>query len=706
MDSTPRGGTRIRFDSFEADLRTQELRLDGRALRLPNQSFLVLAALLESPGELVTRDTLRQRLWPKEQFVDTEQSLNAAVNRLREALRDSAEHPKYVETLPRRGYRFIGTVQACDDSALDPQLQPVVRVDRSSSARGRRLLSISILLALALLGFGFWALRNTRGAMELQEARILPFTSLPRQERAPAFSPEGRHIAFAWNGASPDGFDLYVKQGEAETPLRLTHQPAQWISPSWSPDGSSIAFARASDTSGGIYLLPAPLGGSERRLVNDSFSPSPLTQVSWFPDGQRLVYSAFGPNGTLALYEVSIDAPNPHSLELDVDCRDVGSPAVSPDGERIAFVCTSAFGVYSIQTTGPNGGPCIEIARIIGTPKGLAWASDGESLVFANDTGDGGGLWAVSLQGKLARIPFGEEAAMPSVDPSSGRIAYARVREQIDIWRVDLASSSPQHEATRLVSSTRIQMNPQYSPDGSRIAFQSTRSGSSEIWVAQSDGSNPVRISSFNGPLAGAPSWCSDGKRLAFDSRASGVSALYVADIEERRPRQVQSSVENLALPTWSSDCRWLLASDGYSALYILPSEGGEASRFTTQRSYYARVTGDDAIFNVKETAGVSLWRKRIGEAKEQRLEGMPLLSYQDGWAVASSGIYFTRASQAASKVWFYDFATRSTKPVAELKEAPAPAGGLGLSVSSDERWLLYTQTEAHEGDIMVLTGR
>src|SRR5512138_2634177 len=213
MPATNPDRSRIRFDEFEADLRTQELRRDGRAVRLPNQSFLILAALLEQPGELVTRETLRRRLWPEERFVDTEQSLNAAVNRLREALRDSADDPKYIETLPRRGYRFIGTVEreaeAQPVSAAPPE-QTLVHESPPPGVLHKRVnVAVIAIGCMALLAIGMWmVLRTDREAR--RPLRLEPFTSFARQEIAPAFAPDGRHIAFAWNGEA-DGFDVYVK---------------------------------------------------------------------------------------------------------------------------------------------------------------------------------------------------------------------------------------------------------------------------------------------------------------------------------------------------------------------------------------------------------------------------------------------------------------------------------------------------------------
>src|SRR5215467_12170578 len=97
----------VKFDVFELDLRTAELRKHGIKIRLQEQPFLILRALLETPGEIVTRDELKKKIWPEDTFVDFDHGLHAAVNRLREALNDSADNPRFVETLARRGYRFI-----------------------------------------------------------------------------------------------------------------------------------------------------------------------------------------------------------------------------------------------------------------------------------------------------------------------------------------------------------------------------------------------------------------------------------------------------------------------------------------------------------------------------------------------------------------------------------------------------------------------
>jgi DNA-binding winged helix-turn-helix (wHTH) protein len=128
---------RIRFGPYEADLRTHELWKHGAKVKLIGQPFTILETLLQRPGHLITRDELRSRLWPGDTFVDFDHGLNAAVNKLREALSDSVSNPKYIETLPRRGYRFLAKVEALPIASVSPSSAGLSRVNLSGALRGR-----------------------------------------------------------------------------------------------------------------------------------------------------------------------------------------------------------------------------------------------------------------------------------------------------------------------------------------------------------------------------------------------------------------------------------------------------------------------------------------------------------------------------------------------------------------------------------------
>ena len=700
MPQTP-SARRVRFGEFTADLASQELFRAGTPVRLPNQSFVALAALLERPGELVSRDELRARVWPDNRVVEFEQGLNAVINRLREALGDNAEDPKYVETLPRRGYRFVGALEAEATATHDLAAESLAPGSLQAQRGFPWLMTLAIVFLGVAAGVAFWRLRPPP---EPEVAVVTPLTSLVGEERSPALSPDGGRIAYAWNGESPDlpGFDLYVKPVGSERHTRLTHSPAIAVSAAWSPDGTELAFARSSASDGGVFLIAAT-GGTERKLVDAAFAQESLSKPAWSPDGKTLAYSAIDASSSQTLRLLAMDSLESRPLANTPSCWHAGAPAWSPDGKQLAFICMTSIAVYGVYITEPAtvATPRL-LARLQGFPQGLVWATEQERLLVANDSGDGGGVWELDLDGTLQRPQIAEEAIASGVSAAPGRIAYSRARQMIDIWRVAV---EPRVSRTkRWIFSTREQLTPQFSPDEARIAFQSNRSGSHEIWIADADGGNAVRLTTINGPLTGAPAWCSDGRRLAFDSRESGVSAIYVVDTLERIPRRVETPQSNLALPVWSDDCRWLLASDGRATLYRVPAQGGEAQRFTEQRSYQAAVVGEHVVFNVAEPGGVVLWIKPLEGGAESPVPGMPRLAYADSWTANAEAIYFTDTSRRPVVIRRFDLASGVIFNAATLPNVPTPLGGLGLDVARDGRTLLYTHPEDTQSDLVLVT--
>jgi Tol biopolymer transport system component/DNA-binding winged helix-turn-helix (wHTH) protein len=690
---------RIRFAEFEADLQTQELFRGGTLVRVPNQSFTALALLLERPGELVSREELRARLWPGNRVVEFEQGLNAVINRLREALGDSADQPRYIETLPRRGYRFIGQLAAIANPAL---AEPETAAPASSAGpRGARqwglLFALAATTAVIIGAVAWWAHRPD----VLRVTGPAPLTTLIGEERMPDLSPDGQRVVFAWNGESRNGeFDLYLKSLDSERLTRLTHSPAQAIGATWSPDGTRIAFTRVSDT-GGLFIIPAT-GGDARKLADASFTQESLIHPAWSPDGDTLAYPAMNESGAQIVHLLSVDSAQDRPLEPAPVCRDAGAPAWSGNGQQLAFVCMTSVGVYEVYIARPGTKTVPRrIATIQGFPQGLTWVHDADLLLVANESGNGSGVWELELDGTLRAPRAIEEAVGPGVTARGGKTAFTRARQIIDIWHVDLSPDAT-HIPLKWISSTRAQITPQYSPDGSRIAFQSNRSGSPEIWIADADGRNAARLTSFGGPLTGAPSWCSDGRRLAFDARESGTSAVYIIDVLERVPRRVPTPQTNLSLPVWSADCRWLLASDGRESLYRVPSDGGEAQRFTSLNSYQAAVIGDRVVFNVTEADGVTLWTKPLEGGEETRIPGLQRLAYADSWAATGQSIYFTDSAAVPVALRRHDFGTASTHLVTELLEQPTALGGLGLAVTRDGKSLLYTHTEDTQSDLVL----
>lgn len=227
-----------RFGAFQVDRRTHELCRSGVRIKIQEQSFVVLLKLLEHPGELVTREQLRTALWPADTFVDFDTGLNTVIKRLREVLRDSAEGPQFIETVPKLGYRFIAPVQVVGDQ--QPAGIPPRKSARISGWIKWTGAATVLLAASAMVVFYLSRLeRQSRTTVE-----VVPLTGRSEMEDSPAFSPDGNQVAFKSSNAVPDGSEgLYTTMIGGEKPLRLTSNPDDCC-PAWSPDARSVAFAR------------------------------------------------------------------------------------------------------------------------------------------------------------------------------------------------------------------------------------------------------------------------------------------------------------------------------------------------------------------------------------------------------------------------------------------------------------------------------
>jgi DNA-binding winged helix-turn-helix (wHTH) protein len=296
----PANTTRVwRFGVFEVDAADGELRRGGRPVKMREQSFRILVFLLEHSGEVVTREELRAVLWPSDTFVDFDHSLNTAVMKLRDALGDSAETPLYIETLPKRGYRFIAPMAIVEPEART--ISSVIPAETSSGASRvpphRFLWTVAAIAFLLFAAAGsIWFLRarhfraSTADERQLASAfQIVPITTAPGDAITPAFSPDGREIAFAWDGPERKRYDIYVQLVGADMPLQLTHSKRGLVgAPAWSPDGNEIAFSRCDGKNDGVFVVPA-LGGAERQLTTVGCLYTLPGPLAWIDGGKEML---------------------------------------------------------------------------------------------------------------------------------------------------------------------------------------------------------------------------------------------------------------------------------------------------------------------------------------------------------------------------------------------------------------------------------
>jgi Tol biopolymer transport system component/DNA-binding winged helix-turn-helix (wHTH) protein len=688
----------IRFGDVEADLVAGELRKDGSPEKtlLQDQPLAILRALVARPGEMVSRDELVQLLWNGNTNVDFDPSLNKAVNRLRESLGDSAETPRYIETLSRRGYRFIGKIEVLPNSP------------GGAKPRGARWKSaVWIVAGAACLLVTRFVYQELRPRLERPPLTVVPFTAYPGRELCPAFSPDGSRIAFSWDGdpaSGRKGFDLYVKVIGSESLLRLTHNASSnFICPAWSPDGTQIAFIRRAAADGGLFVVPA-LGGPERRILNAAVTH---IWISWDSSGKFIAFADSLPrNDHSRVMLLSVETLETRQVSHPGECIDGWLPAFSHSGEELAYLCSlnpnnGESGIYVVSS--PSGPPTL-VTRLrtgLSWPTAIAWKADDKKLIISRTRfGTDFELDEVDLaDGSLQTLPFGQDAVELTISPKADKLAFVlQPFRRIDIWRKDLLH--PEAAAVNLVPSTRGQDIPQYSPDGKHIAFTSDRGGPWEIWMSDADGGNLVKLSDANSADATYTRWSPDSQKIVFDSRHSGHPELYVIDISERLPRKLVSNLPDMAKSSWSHDGKWIyFQSKG--KVFRCPATGGDAVLLSAKPGYFPWEAYDGkTLYLVDQPGGPSSIRMVSLQTPgvESVLPGMPAVSDASEWTVVHQGIYFVPAD-APKSLRYFDFATRKVRPVFEVSKFFDDT----LSVSPDGHWILYTQIDEDKADIMLV---
>jgi Tol biopolymer transport system component len=535
--------------------------------------------------------------------------------------------------------------------------------------------------------------------------RVVPFTSFPGYQGNARFSPDGNQIAFTWYGDKDYNTDIYVKQIGAEKALRLTTDPAKDDSPTWSPDGRYVAFRRQGKRKDAIYVIPA-LGGLERKLLTSNGSRFDDSSMDWSPDGKYLAYVERGPRQSEAIFLLAVDNPkDKRALTASVGQWDY-FPRFSPDGQTVAFVrFLDVRDIFLVRTAG--GEPkrlTFDDAVIFG----LDWTPDGAYIIFFSDR-LGGSVrpWKIPASGgqpePLSMPPGVVEE--PSLSRDGRRLAYTQREFNANIWRYEVAPT-PGRSAppTKVIASTGVNDAPQFSPDGKRVAFVSSRSGSLEIWVCDSDGSNPRQLTFLGHANAGIPRWSPDGSEIVLSARAEGPA--YIVRAEGGRPRRLTTDASKVAAPSWSRDGKWIyFGSDRSGAWQVwkVPPEGGQAVQVTRKGGYAALESLDGKTLyyakrlkfpGYRKVQG--LWKVPVEGGEETRVLKELEAGLYDCWGLTGEGIYFY--NDHTNAIDFFGFATRRITQIAKPERRGGP-----LALSPDGRWILFDQVDLDTSHIMLV---
>lgn len=726
METAARSEHSVRFKNFELDLLTRELHRNGRKIKLHGHPIDVLAILLERPGELVTREELKKGLWPKDTFVDFEQILNNSISMLRDALGDRAEEPRFIETLPRQGYRFIAPVTIASalgngpgssngdaDTLKNNETNGSPQTPSAPGAtpiRNRLLWSTTLVIGLiTLISVGSLAYLRARRAATLQQGKsqsefalqTQPVTNAPGSAIFPAFSPDGREAAFLWDGPKRRRYDVYVQLLGAGTPLRLTHSKDGTLgAPAWSPDGREIAFSRCGGKNAAVYVVPA-LGGVERELTHVGCPYNDPGRLAWLPGGQEMLMIDHCPEGgTFDLVAFSLASGTKRCLTHSDPRNALESVyrfSLSPDSRTVAFTASAAapcFGdIYTIPLLGgsprlvTNEGRCFT---------DLMWTPDGKSIVLGSYQSVGSSLWRVSADGG----PVQRETTYPNIGSFSrdGRhfvYSHQTVAEGPTIWRADLASAGGPVLKNREVIRTQFpEMAPQTSPDGTRIVWRSDRTGYGQIWTSGANGENPRQLTHLDW-YSGAPRWSPDGKWIAFNKVKGNGRQIFIVDSEGRGLRQITEGPFENAEASWSRDGRSIYFSSmrtGSWQVWKHSLENGAELQITKQGGFEPFEAYDGRTVYYSRFYQAGIWSvPASGGTESLIIADAPELGYWGYWGVTSVGLYVLNAeAEPGPRIEFYSLATRRTSPVLTLGKK-SWLHQSSLSATADGKTIYYT---------------
>jgi DNA-binding winged helix-turn-helix (wHTH) protein/Tol biopolymer transport system component len=647
MSGRPGSKRQVHFGEFQLDLDTAELRNNGTRSSLVGQPLQILTVLLERPGELVTREELKKKLWPGDTFVDFDQSLNKAVNRLREALKDSAESPRFIETLPRRGYRFVGLLSTPKPPSVEEATVSLVDVretiagkQAATSSKWRRVFVLTfaglVCGAIALV-FGF--------ARQPTPPQVVGITRLTNDGwRKYALICDGLRLYFSERGTifqasvdggettelvtglselelydiSPRGSELLVSGGVqgsptverhiwiVSVPSGSTHQvgeiKALWAS--WAPDGEHVGYA----TNDGIYLANRE-GTDIRKVANVPGTP---WKMQFSPDGKRIRFDAPDREPNLpSIWEVETNGKGMRVLFPELD-RPLHTGAWTSDGKYFFFNSHQPEkdrdeDVWvSIEPVQPGLGrrPNPSAERLTNGPIAFGYpvpSTDGER-VYALGTQSRAELERYDRLSKQF-VPYlkGISASAAEVSRDGQWVAYVSFPE-LALWTCRLDGT----ERMQLTSGSVQVETLQWSPDGTRIAFADVEPGKPwRIYVIPASGGKAEELMPEDQTAEIDPSWSADGNSIVFGRPVTTANGnIQLIDLKTHRVSTIPGSL-GLFGPRLSPDGRYLAASPADSSklmLYDLRTEQWKASgEGTFQFLNWAR--------NSKTIYGLSLGR-------------------------------------------------------------------------------------------------
>jgi DNA-binding winged helix-turn-helix (wHTH) protein/Tol biopolymer transport system component len=572
----------VRFGVYEVDPQSGELRRNGVKVKLQEQPFQVLTMLLERPGEVVSREDLQRRLWPADTFVDFDHSLNAAIKRLRDALRDSADNPRFVETLARRGYRFMAPVAGALPANGGREVQSA-----SESRRPRRWIYVMIPLVIASCVAAGWRIGHRTGQpVAPREVRLTANSPDVPVEHA-SLSPDGRLLAYT----DPRGLFLREMSREDSHQIALPGDlKAHFVS--WYPDGSHLLVGGGGDA-GTASLWNVPILGGNSRKVSDQTESGTIS-----PDGLNIAFLRGGAkiDGS-ELWLMNVDGTQARKLSEIVGYAD--SIAWSPNNRRVAYLKNPYWHGDTresrIESYNLADGKISSLYSDYRLQTGLSWARDGRVYFTRSEenTNAESNVYSVRAdeetgqsRGELTKRTSGPDWKLhPQVTADGKYLTFLRSTIAPTVYVADVDTKTKQLEGVRRLTLDENRSTPyEWTADGAAVLYVSDRDGEFHIYRQTIGAASPeLLVDGHDSPILLRLN--PDASEILYESEPNHASEAPAP----RNPEFQNEKVRLMHAPVNGGAGQQLLEADGMVNF--------QCARAPSRMCLFSRVTKDALVF-------------------------------------------------------------------------------------------------------------
>lgn len=673
----------LRIGDFDVEPSLNRLDNGHEVLTVEPRVMDLLMLLAESPGQVFGRDEILQRVWSGTTVQDD--ALRRVVTLLRRVLADDPKEPRYIETITRRGYRLVAPV-------VRPEPKPTDSVTRRTP---RLLVAILLLVGLSVAA-GWLALRG--GTPPDPQLELRPLTSLPGHESEPAFSADGRSVAFIHEEGDEEA--LLVK-GIGDGEARKILQRPRLSAPAWSPDGNRLLVAARDGVDCEILDAEVHDPSTVRSLYTCSEGERLDTVLQ--PDDETLIFNRrparFGSPWRVHRYDLVTHESTQLTLPTEPGAGDIFL-TLSPDRQKVAVIRYLIGQRSKLLILDWASGAEEMIDPFPDTSWRVAWSPDAKSLVF----GDGTGLYRFDLESGTTQrmIQSLRDLRQPSVSPVGQRVAVVEQSLRSDIVRRPNPLVGPAAEPEIVASSTRQDFLPRFGPNGERLAFISGRSGRSEIWVARPE-SGLHRLFGVDPPNhIHAFLWSPSGDRIAVSDHHARV---LIVDTATGDSEVIPGSFSGQLLD-WSADgssIYRLEVTDGSPEVWKVGLDDGKRRQITRCGVRAAQESPDGTSLYVTRRYTPGLWRVELDG------DGRPTQILDDvvwyAWMSSDRGFYSFEGTLEPPGIYFRPAGVGEVVVGEPVLVQSLPFLKIDFSVTQDHRWLAYTQASSLDGDLVLIEG-